>query len=152
MCALSHEPPKVIKKFEGCDPPKRSYRLRREDMVAIQKACEDCLKGKITEAELDRREAEIHANARRRPKDDWPDNYSEQFWEAYPNPVGKRDTLKALAKLRKKSGKPSWVTLMDGVRRYEENHRYGEPLHGQRWLNPENWIEGERWNDQPARE
>lgn len=75
--------------------------------------------------------------------DGWPLDYREQFWDRYPNKVGKP---KALAKLdlARKRGVP-WPSIVDGLERYI---RFKPP--DRSWLNPETFINQERWNDQPA--
>ncbi len=88
-------------------------------------------------------ENETRASALVRP-DDWPADYRERFWEAYPNKVGKP---KALAKLDgvAKRGKTAWSDLMAGLDSYVRTKPPDRP-----WCNPETWINQERWNDNPA--
>jgi hypothetical protein len=76
-------------------------------------------------------------------EDGWPSDYREQFWDRYPNKVGKP---KALAKLdlARKRGVP-WSSIVDGLERYI---RFKPP--DRSWLNPETFINQERWTDQPA--
>jgi ABC-type nitrate/sulfonate/bicarbonate transport system substrate-binding protein len=75
--------------------------------------------------------------------DGWPDDYRKQFWDIWPNKVAKQKALMKLERIRKRG--VSWGTLMDGVRRYI---RTKPP--DRSWMNPETFLNGERWNDQPA--
>jgi hypothetical protein len=75
--------------------------------------------------------------------DGWPDDYRKQFWDIWPNKVAKPKALMKLERIRKRG--VSWGTLMDGVRRYI---RTKPP--DRSWMNPETFLNGERWNDQPA--
>lgn len=75
--------------------------------------------------------------------DGWPADYREQFWQRYPNKVGKP---KALAKLDGcRNRRIPFATIMDGLDRYIRT----KPPDRQ-WLNPETFINQERWTDQPA--
>lgn len=75
--------------------------------------------------------------------DGWPNDFREQFWAKYPNKVGRP---KALAKLEaaRKRGVP-WLALMAGLDRYIRD----KPA-DRAWLNPETFLNQERWADQPA--
>jgi hypothetical protein len=76
-------------------------------------------------------------------EDGWPADYRIQFWTKYPNKTGK---LKALAKLdRARSKGIQWLDIMIGLERYIRD----KPIDRQ-WMNPEVFINGERWNDQIA--
>lgn len=75
--------------------------------------------------------------------DGWPDDYRKQFWDIWPNKVAKPKALMKLERIRKRG--VSWSALMDGVRRYI---RTKPP--DRSWMNPETFLNGERWNDQPA--
>jgi len=75
--------------------------------------------------------------------DGWPDDYRKQFWDIWPNKVAKPKAIMKLERIRKRG--VSWGTLMDGVRRYI---RTKPP--DRSWMNPETFLNGERWNDQPA--
>jgi hypothetical protein len=75
--------------------------------------------------------------------DGWPKDFKDQFWAKYPNKVGKP---KALAKLEAcmRRGVP-WAAIITGI----ENYIRTKPP-DRAWLNPETFINQERWNDQPA--
>jgi len=49
--------------------------------------------------------------------DDWPSDYGEQFWRAYPRKTEKLAAMKKLATLRK-SGIVTFADLLMGVKRY----------------------------------
>lgn len=68
--------------------------------------------------------------------------FHEIFWPAYPHKVGKPRALKSFLKARKNDGLEN---IMAGLERYVT----GKPPDRQ-WLNPETFLNGERWNDQPA--
>jgi DNA-binding MarR family transcriptional regulator len=146
MGAHAHAPAGDFKKSEGKPWQPNPNRLRKGDAIAMRKLCVAWEQGKLTEAELEREEAKIKAHARNRPDDDWPDDFKEQFWGAYPHQVGEKPALAELAKVRRrKRNKPTWSELMDGVRRYLEYRPYD-----QKWMNPKNWLAEDRWNDRPA--
>lgn len=73
----------------------------------------------------------------------WPSDFREQFWNRYPHKVGKP---KAIAKLElaMKRG-VAWQSILDGLDRYIRAKPADRP-----WLNPETFINQERWTDQPA--
>jgi hypothetical protein len=73
----------------------------------------------------------------------WPEDFREQFWAEYPNKVGKP---KALSKLEGAMSRGvRWLDVMDGLRRYIQTKPPDRA-----WLNPETFINQERWADQPA--
>jgi hypothetical protein len=76
--------------------------------------------------------------------DGWPKDYREQFWNRYPNKVGKPKALAKLDVCRKRGA--SWVSIMDGLERYIR-----EKPADRAWLNPETFLNQERWTDQPAK-
>jgi uncharacterized protein YdaU (DUF1376 family) len=88
-----------------------------------------------------------HTNRARAPAPDgadgWPEDAAEQFWSAYPNKVARTAALAALAAVRAKRV-VTWDDLMAGVM------AYAAKADDRRWMNPKNWLEGERWNDRPA--
>lgn len=75
--------------------------------------------------------------------DDWPEDFREQFWARYPNRVGKPKALAKLEASRKRG--VSWRAIMNGLERYIRD----KPA-DRAWLNPETFINQERWTDQPA--
>lgn len=78
-----------------------------------------------------------------RPVDDWPPDYRDRFWDRYPHKVGKPKALAKLDACRKR--RIPFNAIMDGLDRYIRT----KPPDRQ-WLNPETFINQERWNDQPA--
>jgi hypothetical protein len=76
-------------------------------------------------------------------EDDWPEAYQELFWSAFPNKVGKPKALAKLDGCRKRG--VVFADIMTGLDRYI---RAKPP--DRAWLNPETFINQERWNDQPA--
>lgn len=72
----------------------------------------------------------------------WRIEFTMTFWPAYPHKVGKPKALKAFLAAREVAALDA---IMDGLARYVR----GKPP-DQRWLNPANFLEDERWNDEPA--
>jgi uncharacterized protein YdaU (DUF1376 family) len=75
--------------------------------------------------------------------DGWPADYRDQFWSRYPNKVGKPKALAKLDACRKR--RVPFDAIMAGLDRYMRT----KPPDRQ-WLNPETFINQERWTDQPA--
>lgn len=75
--------------------------------------------------------------------DGWPPDYREQFWQNFPNKVGKPKALAKLDACRKRG--VAWADVMAGLARYIA----GKPP-DRAWLNPETFLNQERWTDQPA--
>jgi hypothetical protein len=75
--------------------------------------------------------------------DGWPSDYREQFWQQYPNKIGKPKALAKLDACRKRH--IEFGAIMSGLDRYI---RAKPP--DRAWLNPETFINQERWTDQPA--
>ncbi len=74
------------------------------------------------------------------------ENYAQEFdalWAEYPNKVGKQDALRAFVKSRK-SGHDI-ETIACGLTRYIHTKPPDRS-----WLNLATFINGQRWNDQPA--
>ncbi len=80
---------------------------------------------------------------------DWPSNYFEQFYAAYPKKIKKQGVRKKLDQL-KKGGKLHWRDLMDGTKRYAESVRGKDQ---QYTAAPTVWLNEGRWEDevQPKR-
>jgi hypothetical protein len=93
----------------------------------------------ITETDTEKEETRASALI----DDDWPKDFREQFWNRYPNKVGKPKALAKLEGARKR--KVPWRSIMDGLERYIRD----KPA-DRAWLNPETFVNQERWNDQPA--
>lgn len=75
--------------------------------------------------------------------DGWPEDFRERFWARYPNRVGRPKALAKLDLARKRG--VSWQALMSGLDRYIRD----KPA-DRAWLNPETFLNQERWADQPA--
>lgn len=75
--------------------------------------------------------------------DGWPADNRDLFWQAYPNKVGKPKALAKLDACRKRS--VAFADIMAGLDRYI---RTKPP--DRAWLNPETFLNQERWTDQPA--
>ncbi|MGM4987404.1 hypothetical protein [Tardiphaga sp. 841_E9_N1_2] len=106
-------------------------------------------KRNVSETEEKRPQIQIQnteAESKKEPRAralDWPEDFREQFWALYPNKVGKP---KALSKLEGAMTRGvRWLDLMDGLRRYIQTKPPDRA-----WLNPETFLNQERWTDQPA--
>jgi hypothetical protein len=97
-----------------------------------------CLEREREEEDIEKRKSEKRAR-----DDDWPSDFRTQFWERYPNKVGKPKALNKLEAARRRG--VNWLDLMAGLNSYIRD----KPPDRQ-WLNPETFINQERWADQPA--
>jgi len=66
----------------------------------------------------------------------------EDFWNLWPNKVGKPAALKAFVGARKRAGLDA---IVEGVFAYIRNKPPDRP-----WLNPATFLNQNRWEDQPA--
>ena len=78
-----------------------------------------------------------------RADDGWPDDYREVFWSLFPNKVGKPKALAKLDACRKRG--VVFADIISGLNRYIRD----KPPDRQ-WLNPETFLNQERWADRPA--
>jgi hypothetical protein len=78
-----------------------------------------------------------------RADDGWPDDYREVFWSLFPNKVGKPKALAKLDACRKRG--VVFADIITGLKSYIRD----KPPDRQ-WLNPETFLNQERWTDQPA--
>lgn len=76
---------------------------------------------------------------------DWPDDFQAVFWAIWPHKVGKPAAMKAIDRVRRNG--VSFDSLMTGVNRYIR----GKPP-DRSWMNPATFLNGDRWEDQPASE
>jgi hypothetical protein len=76
---------------------------------------------------------------------DWPEDFQTVFWGLWPHKVGKPAALKALDRVRRNG--VSFDVLIAGVNRYIR----GKPP-DRSWMNPATFLNGDRWEDQPASE
>jgi hypothetical protein len=75
--------------------------------------------------------------------DDWPSDYRDQFWSAYPHKVGKSAAIKRLERARKEG--IGFAGLMRGLHGYTTTKPPDRP-----WCNPLTWLNQGRWDDEPA--
>lgn len=75
--------------------------------------------------------------------DDWPRDYRERFWQAYPLKVAKPKALSILERIRK-SGNTQFAAIMAGVDLYK---RTKPPERD--WCHPTTWLNQGRWQDEP---
>ncbi len=74
---------------------------------------------------------------------DWPADAFDQFWKKYPHKIGKRAAVKAFAPA-KQTGVP-WARVIFALERY-----IAEKPPDRAWCNPATWLNGGRWDDEPA--
>ncbi len=79
-------------------------------------------------------------------KSDWPPDYGEQFWKAYPRRVGKKAAMDKLGKIKKRC-EVSWQALMSGVLRYAAAVKHSDP---QYIKHPSTWLNAGCWDDEHA--
>jgi hypothetical protein len=75
--------------------------------------------------------------------DDWPSDYGDQFWQAYPRKTEKLEAMKRLSKVRK-SGLVTFTDLIAGVRRYAKAVSKNDPQFTKQpsvWLNKGCWAD-----------
>lgn len=86
------------------------------------------------------------AEKKKEPRTAAPDallaEFSETFWPAYPEKVGRPVALKAFRKARQRV---ELAPMMEGLRRYV----LGKPA-DRAWCNPSTWLNQDRWADMPA--
>lgn len=76
--------------------------------------------------------------------DDWPKDFGDLFWRAFPRKTEKLSAMKKLATIRK-SGIVTFADLMAGVKRYSEATRNTE----QRYVkHPTTWLNAGCWADE----
>jgi hypothetical protein len=85
-------------------------------------------------------EEEISAVAIATCATDWPSDYREVFWEAYPRKVGKKGALRELDRHRKSV---SFEKLISAVRAYAAT---ADP---QFTKHPKTWLHNGCWDDEP---
>lgn len=117
--------------------------LVEKQFFDASEALADCKRNAIPEREEEGENIDKKRKSETRARDDWPDDFRIQFWERYPNKVGKPKALNKLESARRRG--VIWSELMAGLDAYIRD----KPPDRQ-WLNPETFINQERWNDQPA--
>ncbi len=76
-------------------------------------------------------------------RSDWPHDYAEIFWEAYPRRVAKKEAMKALSAVRKANEVPFEI-LISAVRAFSRAMEGRE----MRFVpHPATWIRAGRWDD-----
>ena len=76
-------------------------------------------------------------------EDDWPDDFGDVFWQAYPRKTEKLEAMKRLSKVRK-SGLVTFTELLAGVHRYAKAVSTNDPQftkHPSVWLNKGCWAD-----------
>jgi Helix-turn-helix domain len=68
--------------------------------------------------------------------------FNESFWPRYPKKHGRKDALKAYIKARKRATLAQIMSGLDTYIHTKEDWR--------QWKDPAAWLNGERWNDEPA--
>jgi uncharacterized protein YdaU (DUF1376 family) len=85
----------------------------------------------------------IHPSIQSCPSQTWTSLFDE-FWQAWPNKVGKPAARKVFERLAK-CPEFDYEAIIAGIERYERQKPTDRP-----WLNPATFLNQERWNDEPA--
>lgn len=127
-------------KSDGMDPtaPDRMKRYRAKQRND-RNATVTVTPTRADTEQIQNRTEKIDAGA----SDDWPADFRDQFWAAYPNKVGKSAAINKLVLVRK-AGIP-WAVLVAGLDRYKRTKPPDRP-----WCNPLTWLNQGRWDDAPA--
>jgi hypothetical protein len=78
--------------------------------------------------------------------DDWPRDYGDQFWAAYPRQIGKEATMQELKKLRAQG--MSFTDIIMGAEDYGFDTEKTDPQYVK---SPANWLKKRCWSDESAR-
>lgn len=78
--------------------------------------------------------------------DKWPKDYRDIFWREYPRRVAKKAAMTLLDRIHKK-GDLDFNRLIEAVRLYASAVNGREMRYV---LHPSTWLNGERWDDEPA--
>lgn len=78
--------------------------------------------------------------------EDWPPDYQQQFWDAYPRKIGRTDADRRLGQIRK-SGKVRFGDIIAAVEVYRHETRSSEMKY---IAHPATWLNKGRWKDDPA--
>jgi hypothetical protein len=81
----------------------------------------------------------LRSDIGKRVRDDF-----DQFWQAYPNKVGKPVALKSFERIAKHDFAYSLDEILEGLDRYKRS------IGDKPWLNPSTFLNQRRWEDQPA--
>lgn len=87
--------------------------------------------GPDTDTDTDKKDISI--------KDDWPNDYTERFWQAYPRKVGKGSAMRKLSAIRK-DGEVSFAQLLGAIRKIEASEERFIP-HPTTWLNQGRYLD-----------
>jgi len=101
----------------------------------------ECLSREREEGETEERREEKKDTPLR--SDDWPKDFGDLFWRAFPRKTEKLSAMKKLATIRK-SGIVTFADLMAGVKRYAEatsNTEQRYVKHPTTWLNAGCWAD-----------
>jgi hypothetical protein len=76
---------------------------------------------------------------------EWPTDYQEQFWAAYPRHKAKITAMKALDKIYKEEA-VEWHILIEAVKHYADETRGRDA----KWIRyPATWLRAGCWDDEP---
>lgn len=74
----------------------------------------------------------------------WPDDYREQFWNAYPRRVGKAAAMRELERIWR-ADRVGWSVLLSAVRLYAE---YAKTIDPRFVKHPRTWLISGGWDDE----
>ncbi|MDQ0505966.1 hypothetical protein [Xanthobacter agilis] len=122
----------------------KEYRERKkQDVKRAETQCNAPEAEAEAEAEISDADASDVSAPTHPPDDDWPRDFQDLFWRAYPHRVGKSDALAKLDRIRK-SRRVTFAKLMSGLDAYIAS----KPPDRQ-WCNPATWLNQGRWDDEP---
>jgi hypothetical protein len=84
--------------------------------------------------------------SRKHIRHEWPSDFAERFWAAYPRHVAKRAAMASLERVRR-SDEVAFTSLLEAVERYAESVARIEPLYV---AHAATWLNNRRWEDEPA--
>lgn len=110
--------------------------LSDSDPLAARK--QSAIPEKETETQVETEEEKKDSSLR----SDWPPDFREQFWIAYPRKSGKAGAIRELERVRKRSDVP-WARVLSAVQAYAAT---ADP---QFTKHPKTWLHNGCWDDEP---
>lgn len=79
-------------------------------------------------------------------RSDWPADYEEVFWDAFPRRIAKKDAMKVLYRIRKSDEVPFEI-LISAVKNFART-MVGKDMKFVPY--PATWLNAGRWDDDPS--
>lgn len=142
--------PEWIARRINATTPVNLEELASAGFIVCDQGCSGTLAGRMHDAKPEERRAEQSREVLSAPapaRETAPEpacriEFEYQFWPAYPNKVARPAAMRAFIAARQKT---SLAEILAGVERYSASKPKDRD-----WLNPENFLNNERWNDEPA--